>query len=83
MSGSADQPSKRLGYAILWSLVIVVAIVPCHLLSIGPVWGMAQRGWIPQRAADVYVYPWRELGLRNPRGLFARIISRYVQLWVP
>ena len=81
MGESAEQPSKRLGYAILWSLVILLAIPPCYLLSIGPVWGMAKRGWISQTVADTYVYPVREAGLRNPRSLFSSMIDRYVQLW--
>lgn len=83
MKESAEQPSKRLGYAILWSLVILLAVPPCYLLSIGPVWGMAQRGWISQTVADAYVSPARELALVNPRGLFASVISQYVHFWEP
>lgn len=83
MEERAGTPSKRLGYAVIWSLVILSAIPPSYLLSIGPVWGMAKRGWIPQKTADTYVYPVREAGIRNPRSLFSSIIAQYVQLWCP
>lgn len=73
MAESAERPSKSWANAILWSLVILLAIPPFYLLSLGPVVGMAKRGWISQTVADAYATPvWMSV---NPRGWFAHMLE--------
>lgn len=83
MSEGAEQPSKRLGYAVVWSLVLLVSLPLCYLLSLGPAFGMAERGWISRATKDAYVSPVRAIFRDNPKSIIVDILNTYISLWLP
>lgn len=83
MTENAKQPSKRLTYAILWTLVFLIAIPSLYVLSIGPAFGLAARGWISNAAKDAYASPVRATLQNHPRSAIVQILDTYIGLWMP
>jgi hypothetical protein len=58
--------------------IVLVALPPLYLLSVGPAVWLHDRGWISDGVATVYV-PLEWLAERSPT--FGGVIEQYVDFW--